>query len=51
MPTVSTSDKTFSSVIELIYLKEANIKDLELISLLWVVVSTLIRYFYTSTLF
>lgn len=51
MPTASTSDITFSGVIELIYLKEVNIKDLELISLLWVVVCTLIRYFYASDLF
>lgn len=38
MPTVSTSDLTFSNVIELMYLKGVSIMDLELISLLWIIV-------------
>lgn len=44
MPTVSiVSDLTFSSIIELVYLKGVSVKGLELISLLWVVISILIK--------
>lgn len=38
MPTVSTSDPTFSNVIALMYQKGVSVMGLELISLLWIIV-------------